>query len=136
MTISSSTRSAGPYTGTGLLVAYPFSFKVFQASDVLVVKADTSNAQTTMALGTDYTVALSYVGQTIGARLLETGASPRSLGATGDGVADDTTFITNALLYSKTLDLRNRTWKITSSITLPAGTVLDMRGANIVLATG
>lgn len=79
---------------------------------------------------------LGYSGQTYGSRLLDIGSSPRSLGATGDGVADDTTFIQNCLLYSKTLDLRNRSWKITSTITLPAGVIIDMRGANIIAACG
>ena len=83
-----------------------------------------------------YDGARNYVGRTIGARLLDVGASPRSFGATGDGVADDTSYITAALLYSKTLDLRNRSWKITSTIELPAGCVVDLRGASVVAATG
>lgn len=271
MTISSTTRIAGPYTGTGLQVAYPFNFKVFQASDVLVTLTDTSGNIATQVLTSQYSVVLNanqntspggtvnmvtappagytvvigsqvpllqpadltnagnfypqvindaldrltiliqqahfgnaisvpeitglpllpsaaaranllmsfdasgnpiavapasgssaalatsianagsptqgagqggfggdqnYIGKTIGARLLDVGASPRSFGATGDGVADDTAFITAALLYSKTLDLSNRSWKITSTITLPAGVIINMRGANIVAACG
>lgn len=59
MTISTQTRTAGPFTGTGLLAPYPFAFKVFQQSDVLVVRTDPSLAQTTLTLGADYTLALS-----------------------------------------------------------------------------
>ena len=60
MSISSdSTRKAGPFTGTGLIVSYPFSYKVFQAADVLVVRTDLSGTETTLALGTDYTVTLN-----------------------------------------------------------------------------
>ena len=33
MTINSSTRIAGPYTGNGSTTAFPFSFKVFTTAD-------------------------------------------------------------------------------------------------------
>ena len=36
MTINSSTRIAGPYTGNGSTTAFPFSFKVFATADVTV----------------------------------------------------------------------------------------------------
>lgn len=59
MTISTQTRSAGPFSGTGIAVVYPFAFKVFQASDLLVVKAAADGTQTTLALSVDYTVILN-----------------------------------------------------------------------------
>lgn len=59
MTISTQTRTAGPFTGTGLVVPYPFSFKIFQASDLFIAKTDASGNQTTWVLGGDYTVALN-----------------------------------------------------------------------------
>ncbi|CAB4131888.1 hypothetical protein UFOVP137_17 [uncultured Caudovirales phage] len=59
MTISSSTRKAGPYTGTGTTATYPFVFKIFQASDLLVVKTTPAGVESTLALTTDYTVALN-----------------------------------------------------------------------------
>ena len=59
MTISSTSRKAGPFTGTGLVTTYPFSFKVFQASDVLVKQADTAGIETTLVLTTNYTVSLN-----------------------------------------------------------------------------
>ena len=60
MTISSEVRTAGPFTGTGALSTYSFAFKVFQASDLLVVRQLISTgAQTTLALTTDYTVSLN-----------------------------------------------------------------------------
>jgi hypothetical protein len=59
MTISSSTRIAGPYTGTGLQAAFSFSFKVFQASDALVVLTDTSGNVTTQTLTSQYSVTLN-----------------------------------------------------------------------------
>lgn len=59
MSISSSNRKAGPYTGNGSTTGFPFSFKVFQASDILVVRTDTLGAESNLVLGTDYTVALN-----------------------------------------------------------------------------
>lgn len=59
MTISSQTRTAGPFSGTGLSVVYPFTFKVFQASDLLLAKTDATGVQTTLALSADYTVTLN-----------------------------------------------------------------------------
>lgn len=59
MTISSTTRIAGPYLGTGLQSAFSFSFKVFQASDVLVTLTDTSGNITTQTLTSQYSVTLN-----------------------------------------------------------------------------
>ena len=59
MTISTQTRTAGPFTGTGLIVPYPFSFKVFQASDLLLFKTDSGGTQTQLTISTDYTVVLN-----------------------------------------------------------------------------
>lgn len=59
MTISSTVRKAGPFIGNGGASAFPFYFKVFQQADLLVVMADSSGDETTLALGTDYTVALN-----------------------------------------------------------------------------
>ncbi len=56
MTIANSIRSAGPFSGTGSTVAYPFSFKIFETSDLLVSRADESGVQTELILGTHYTV--------------------------------------------------------------------------------
>jgi len=58
MTISSTTRTAGPYAGTGLVTTYPFAFKVFATSDVFVVRT-VSGVDTTLTLGSDYTVTLN-----------------------------------------------------------------------------
>jgi hypothetical protein len=59
MTISSTNRKAGPYTGNGVTVAFPFAFKVFSASDVLVVRTDLLSVETDLTLTTDYTVTLN-----------------------------------------------------------------------------
>lgn len=59
MTISSSTRKAGPFIGTGLTTVFPFGYKVFATTDVLVVKTDALLVERTLELGPDYTVTLS-----------------------------------------------------------------------------
>lgn len=60
MTINSITRKAGPFIGNGSTSAFPFSFKVFQASDLEVVRLDTTtNTETSLVLTSDYTVTLN-----------------------------------------------------------------------------
>jgi pimeloyl-ACP methyl ester carboxylesterase len=58
MTIASTTRKAGPFTGDGIVTGLPFAFKVFSAADLLVVQAR-AGVETTKVLTTDYTVALN-----------------------------------------------------------------------------
>ena len=60
MTISSTVRIAGPYTGTGTSATFGFGFKIFSSSDLLVVQLDVATGvQTTLMLTTDYTVTLN-----------------------------------------------------------------------------
>ena len=59
MTISSTTRKAGPFSGTGAQSAYPFTFKVFAVSDVHVVLTDASGVEYALSSTTDYSVSLN-----------------------------------------------------------------------------
>ena len=60
MTISSTTRIAGPYIGNGTASFFSFTFKVFNASDLQVVRVDTTTGvETTLVLNTDYAVSLN-----------------------------------------------------------------------------
>lgn len=59
MSISSSTRKAGPFACNGATVAFPFAFKVFTTADVRVVLTDSNSVESDLALGTNYTVALN-----------------------------------------------------------------------------
>lgn len=60
MTISSTVRIAGPFIGTGTATVFPFAFKVFTASNLQVVRVDTSTGlESTLILNTDYTVSLN-----------------------------------------------------------------------------
>lgn len=59
MTVSSTTRKAGPFTGDGVVDTFPFAFKVFTDADVLVVSADASGLESTLVIDADYTVVLN-----------------------------------------------------------------------------
>lgn len=60
MTISSTTRKAGPFIGNGSQTAFPFAFKVFAASDLAVVRVVVATGvESTLTLTSDYTVSLN-----------------------------------------------------------------------------
>lgn len=60
MSISTTTRKAGPFTGNGVTVSFPFAFKVFAAADVLVVRGElAASADSPLTLGTHYSVTLN-----------------------------------------------------------------------------
>lgn len=59
MTISSTARKAGPFNGNDSTTTFPFAFKVFSTADVLVVHTDAGGTESTLVLGTDYTVSLN-----------------------------------------------------------------------------
>lgn len=59
MTVTTTTRTAGPYTGTGSVSVYPFAFKVFLATDVMVQFTSASGMLSSGTLGTDYSVSLN-----------------------------------------------------------------------------
>jgi hypothetical protein len=58
MTINSETRVAGPFEGNDSTTVFPFAFKVFDSDELYVVRA-TDGAETLLALGSDYMVALN-----------------------------------------------------------------------------
>ncbi|WP_375199061.1 hypothetical protein [Cupriavidus metallidurans] len=59
MTISSTTRKAGPYPGNGVTTAFPFGFKVFKKEDVLVTFTDANGTDYELVLDSDYSVTLN-----------------------------------------------------------------------------
>jgi hypothetical protein len=60
MTISSTTRIAGPFTGNGTASTFAFVFKVFTANDLDVVRLNsTTGIETQLVLNGDYTVTLN-----------------------------------------------------------------------------
>lgn len=59
MTVPATARRAGPYLGTGSITALPFTFKVFEAADLVVTKTGATGIESTLELTTDYTVTLN-----------------------------------------------------------------------------
>ena len=59
MTVSSTTRRAGPYPGNGLATSFPFDFKVFAKTDIAVVFANSLGVESTLVLDSDYSVTLN-----------------------------------------------------------------------------
>lgn len=59
MTISSESRKAGPFTGNGVTTSFPFTFKVFEDSDLRVVRTTPTGAETDLVLDSDYSVTLN-----------------------------------------------------------------------------
>lgn len=59
MAITTLTRRAGPYQGTGVTTVFPFNFKVFTTADLYVLRVDAGGNLSLLVLGTDYTAALN-----------------------------------------------------------------------------
>ncbi|CAM2158927.1 Pectate lyase-like protein [Paraburkholderia tropica] len=59
MTVSSTTRKAGPYAGNGVATTFPFSFKIFKKADIAVIVANASGTGSTLTLDSDYSVSLN-----------------------------------------------------------------------------
>ena len=59
MSISSTTRKAGPFSCNGATVSFPFAFKVFTSADVRAVLTDPGGVESDLVLGTHYTVSLN-----------------------------------------------------------------------------
>jgi len=101
MSISSTTRTAGPFTGSGSADTFPFEFKVFASADLEVVQRDSSTlVETTLVLNSDYTVTLNanQNANPGGSVVLTAGAL-----ATGQEL-----FITSHLANLQALDLTNQ----------------------------
>lgn len=105
MTISSTTRVAGPFTGNGSTSTFPFPFKVFEAADLFVVTLNVATAAVAvLALTTDYTAALNadQDANPGGSITLTPG------GATGGTLATGSTLtITTGIAELQGLDLTN-----------------------------
>lgn len=59
MTVSNTSRRAGPLLGNGATTSWPFSFKVFEATDIQVVVRNSAGAETTLTYGAHYSVTLN-----------------------------------------------------------------------------
>lgn len=59
MTVPAASRRTSPFLGNGVTTSFPFTFKVFQTSDIAVVVTNTSGALSTKVLNSDYSVTLN-----------------------------------------------------------------------------
>lgn len=59
MTINSTNRKAGPYSGNDATTVFPFAFRVFSKADMLVIRSDATGAETPLAVDADYTLSLN-----------------------------------------------------------------------------
>ena len=60
MTIQNTTlRKAGPSQGNGVTTVFPFTFKVFTATDILVTYLDALAVESVLVLSTNYTISLN-----------------------------------------------------------------------------
>lgn len=60
MTINTSTRTAGPFSGNGITTDFPFAFKVYARGDVVVARTVTATGvETVLTLDADYTVVIN-----------------------------------------------------------------------------
>lgn len=59
MTISNTTRKAGPFIGNGATTVFPFTFKVFDKTDIEALRVDGNGISTTLVLDSDYSVLLN-----------------------------------------------------------------------------
>jgi hypothetical protein len=57
--ISSTIRKVGPFIGAGLVSTFPFPFKVFAATDLKAVQADSGGFETALILNSSFTAALN-----------------------------------------------------------------------------
>lgn len=59
MTVSSSTRKAGPFLGNASATVFPFGFKIFTKADLKVLLVNPSGLSTPLTLDSDYSVTLN-----------------------------------------------------------------------------
>lgn len=59
MTISSQVRTAGPFTGNGVATGGPFTFKIFNATEMTVVQTTDLGVDSTLVYGTGFSISLN-----------------------------------------------------------------------------
>lgn len=59
MTISSENRKAGPYVGNGVTTSWPFTFKVFDETDIKILRTSPEGVDEQLTLDSDYSITLN-----------------------------------------------------------------------------
>lgn len=97
MTVTTTARLAGPFVGNSATVSFPFAFKVFASTDLVVVQS-VAGVQTTLVNGTDYTVALNANQDTAPGGTINFAVAPdntKTLVITSNVPQTQTTAVTN-----------------------------------------
>ena len=102
MTVSTTTRKAGPFTGNGVTTVFPFTFKVFAKADLLVVHTDAAGAESVLELDSDYSVTLNADQDNNPG-----GSVTYSYGGTPLSASERLTILSNVALLQPT-DIQNR----------------------------
>lgn len=89
-------RSREDYTGNGVTTSYPYQFRIYKATDLVVTHATPDGVETTLVLNTDYTV--TGVGKYAGGNVVLTSALTSGYHLT----------IERALPVTQETDLRNQ----------------------------
>lgn len=105
MSISSTTNRIS-YTGNGAVDTYPYTFKIFSDSDLLVTVRNTSDVETTLALTTDYTV--TGAGDLSGGNVVLVNSSQAWLDVDGDLKTDYVLVIRRKRTLLQSTDIRNQ----------------------------
>jgi hypothetical protein len=99
MTIQSQTRKTAVFAGNSITTTFAFTFKVFDADEVYVVKANSAGVETVLTLTTDYTVSLNADQNS------NPGGSITLVSALPTG---ETMIISSTVEYLQTVDLTNQ----------------------------
>lgn len=99
MTVPSTARRAGPFSGNGVATSFSFSFKTFAAGDLVVTRTSSVGVETTLVKDSDYSVSLNGDQDTSPGGSITYPISGSPL-ASGEQLT-----ITSALAYEQTTDL-------------------------------
>lgn len=59
MTVSTTVRKAGPFSGNDVTTVFPFVFRMFSTADLVVITADADDVEAELLLGVDYNATLN-----------------------------------------------------------------------------
>jgi len=105
MTISSTT-SRNDYTGNGVTGTYSYAYKILSDTDHLVTVRDTSDAETTLVLTTDYTV--TGAGNVSGGTIVLVEAGQSWMDGSGNLISGYTITLRRSRPLTQTTDIRNQ----------------------------
>jgi hypothetical protein len=94
------------YTGNGAVDTYPYTFRIFDQSDLLVTVRSTSDVETTLVITTDYTV--TGVGTSGGGNVVLVNSAQAWLDGDGDLLTGYVLSIRRVVDLTQLTDIRNQ----------------------------